>query len=179
MDALPRKLRLQPVLGKESQLIRARYQKGSLARSRRADGKTWWILRYRITDPTGKRVQRHRDVGTTEEFKSESQAQKAADAIRLQINNDSPTMQLTTVGVLARHFKQLELRDDDDRRAWSTKRNYKDMINGWILPRWESTRLMHVKSVAIEEWLSMVKHKETGKPLANPTEQRIRNIFSV
>jgi integrase len=53
------------------------------------------------------------------------------------------------------------------------------MINGWVLPRWETTRLMDVKSVAVEEWLSMAKHKKTGKPLADPTKQRIRNVFSV
>lgn len=98
----------------------------------------------------------------------------AADALRLEINVEKPAGQATTVGVLARHFKEVELNEEDDeRRSWSTKRNYKDMINGWILPRWETTKLTDVKSVAIEQWLSSLKQ------LANPTKQRIKCIFSV
>jgi integrase len=38
---------------------------------------------------------------------------------------------------------------------------------------------MDVKSVSIEEWLGTLLHRKTGKPLADPTKQRIRNIFSV
>jgi integrase len=159
-------------------LSRARYQQGSLIKRRRSDGKTWWVLRYRVTDPNGNRVQRQRDVGTTDQYKTESHAQKAADAIRLQINNNSPTVQLTTVGHLAEHFKRVELKDDDEHRSWSTKQNYRDMIDGHILPRWGKTPVMDVKSVAIEDWLSTAARKD-GQPLANPTKQRIRNVFSV
>jgi hypothetical protein len=145
---------------------------------RRADGKVWWILRYRVTDLNGKRVQRQREIGTTDEFKTESQAQRAADAVRLQINNNSPAVQLTTVGVLAEHFKRVELTETDDRRSWSTKQNYKDMIDGWIVPQWGKTGLMDVKATAVEEWLSKLKRKGASGPLANPTKQRIRNVLN-
>jgi integrase len=179
VDARPGKLRLRPVLEREDQLIRARYQTGSLMKRRRADGKTWWILRYRITDQTGKRVLRQREIGTTEQYKTESQAQRAADAVRLQINNNSPAVQLTTVGVLAEHFKTVELTDEDDRRSWSTKQNYKDMIDGWIVPKWGNTGVMDVKTIAIEDWLKRLRRKDGSGSLADPTKQRIRNVFSV
>jgi integrase len=155
-------------------LSRARYQKGSLTTRRRSDGKVWWILRYRITDQSGRRVLRQKEIGTTEQFKTEVQAQKAADSLRLEINVEAPAGQATTVGVLARHFKEVELNDEsNERRSWSTRRNYKDMINCWILPRWETTKLMDVKAVALEQWLGSIKE------LANPTKQRIKSIFSV
>ena len=155
-------------------MSRARYQKGSLVTPRHSDGKIWWILRYRSTDSTGRRVQRQKELGTTDQFKTEAQVQTAADAFRLDINVEGPAGRATTVGVLARHFKDVELNDEnDERRSWSTRRNYKDMINGWILPRWETTKLTDVKSVAIEQWLSSLKQ------LANPTKQRIKCIFSV
>jgi integrase len=53
------------------------------------------------------------------------------------------------------------------------------MLNLFILPRWETTRMLDVKSVAVEAWLgTLMSTKKTGKPLENGTKQRIRNIFS-
>ena len=158
---------------------RQRYQSGSLIKQRRADGRTEWILRYRVTLPDGRRVQRQAVVGGTEQYKTESQANKAADQLRLTINNATPAAQVPTVGLVAQHFKDVELTESDTRRAWSTKENYKEMLNLFILPRWETTRMVDVKSVAVEGWLASLLSTKTGKPLENGTKQRIRNIFSV
>ncbi len=158
---------------------RARYQKGSLLKVRRTHGPSEWVLRYRVTLDDGRRVQRQAVVGTAEKYKTESQAQKAADQVRLTINNMSPAAQIPTVRLVAQHFKDVELNDANERRAWSTKQNYKDMLNLFILPRWETTRMLDVKSVAIEAWLStLTSTKKARKPLENGTKQRIRNIFS-
>ncbi|HEY4931501.1 MAG TPA: site-specific integrase [Terriglobales bacterium] len=158
---------------------RQRYQNGSLLNQRRADGSSEWILRYRVTLPDGRRVQRQAVVGATEQYKTESQANKAADQLRITINNATPATQVPTVAQVAQHFKDVELTESDTRRAWSTKENYKEMLNLFILPRWETTRVMDVKSVAVEGWLAMLLSTKTGKPLENGTKQRIRNIFSV
>ena len=158
---------------------RQRYQKGSLIKVRRAHGPSEWVLRYRVTLADGRRVQRQAVVGTTEKYKTESHAQKAADALRLTINNMSPAAQLPTVGLVAQHFKDVELNDANERRSWATKQNYKEMLNLFILPRWEATRMLDVKSVAVEAWLKMlVSTKEAKKPLENGTKQRIRTVFS-
>jgi integrase len=156
-----------------------RYQHGSLLKKRRADGRTDWILRYRVTLPDGRRVQRQAVVGTTEHYKTESQANKAADQLRLTINNATPAAQVPTVGVVAQHFKDVELTDSNPRRAWSTKQNYREMLDLFILPRWERTRMMDVKSVAVEDWLTTLVSSRTGECLENGTKQRIRNILSV
>lgn len=66
---------------------RQRYQNGSLLKQRRADNRSEWILRYRVTLPDGRRVQRRAVIGTTEKYRTESQAQKAADQVRLTINS--------------------------------------------------------------------------------------------
>ena len=158
---------------------RQRYEAGSLVKKRRADGRSEWVLRYRVTLDDGRRVQRQAVVGTTEKYKTESQAQKAADQVRLTINNISPAAQVPTVGPVAQHFKDVELNDANERRSWATKQNYKEMLNLFILPRWETTRMLDVKSVAVEAWLgTLMSTKKTGKPLENGTKQRIRNIFS-
>jgi integrase len=158
---------------------RQRYQKGSLIKVRRAHGPSDWVLRYRVTLGDGRRVQRQAIVGNTHKYKTESEAQKAADAVRLTITNMSPAAQVPTVGVVAQHFKDVELNDVNSSRSWSTKQNYLGMLNLFILPRWESARMLDVKTVAVEAWLASLRSTKTGKQLENPTKQRIRNIFSV
>ncbi|MFB3813103.1 MAG: tyrosine-type recombinase/integrase [Terriglobales bacterium] len=159
---------------------RQRYQKGSLLKRRRADGRSEWVLRYRVTLPDGRRVQRQAIIGTTEEYGTESQAQRAADQVRFTINNFSPAAQMPSVGLVTRHFIEMELSESNTRRSWYGKQNYRDMINLYILPRWENTRMLDVKTVAVEDWLATLNQKTNpGKPLANSTKQRIRNIFSV
>jgi integrase len=159
---------------------RQTYQKGSLIKVRRAHGPSEWVLRYRVTLADGGRVQRQAVVGDTQKYKTESQAQKAADAVRLTINNMSPAAQVPTVGLVAQHFKDVELNEANERRSWATKQNYKEMLNLFILPRWETTRMLDIKSVAVEGWLgTLASTKNPDRPLENGTKQRIRNIFSV
>ena len=158
---------------------RQRYQNGSLIKVPRAHGPSDWVLRYRVTLGDGRRVQRQAIIGTTAEYKTDSQAEKAADKVRLTINNSTPSAQAPTVGIVARHFREVELSDANERRSWSTKTNYKEMLDLFILPRWETTRMLDIKSVAIEAWLgTLVSTKKERKPLENGTKQRIRNILS-
>src|SRR5581483_2253894 len=159
---------------------RQRYQQGSLIKVRRAHRPSEWVLRYRVTLDDGRRVQRQAVIGSTQKYKTESEAQKAADALRLTINNLSPAAQVPTVGLVAQHFKDVELNDANERRSWATKQNYKEMLDLFILPRWEATRMLDVKSVAVEAWLAtLMSTKHPEKPLENGTKQRIRNVFSV
>ena len=157
---------------------RQRYQKGSLIKQRRADGSTEWILRYRVNLPDGRRAQRQALVGTTTEYKTESQAQKAADQLRLTINNATPAAQLPTVGMVTRHFKDVELSPSNTRRSWSTKQNYRHYLDAYILRRWERTLMSEVRTIDAEAWLSDLEGKKVGKGLSDPTKQRIRNVFS-
>ena len=83
------------------------------------------------------------------------------------------------MGLAARHFKDVELNGSNTGRSWSTKQNYRDMLDLFILPRWETSRMLDVKAVAVEEWLLTLTGTRSGKSLANPTKQRIRNVFSV
>jgi integrase len=53
------------------------------------------------------------------------------------------------------------------------------MLDLFILPRWETTRMLDLKSVPVEDWLgALVSTKKDRKPLENGTKQRIRNILS-
>src|SRR5580692_12291501 len=67
--------------GKEKDMRRARHQKGSLQRVKRKSGESVWIFRWYEIQPDGTKRYRKVVVGTVEEFKTESDAQNAVDAL--------------------------------------------------------------------------------------------------
>jgi hypothetical protein len=62
-------------------------------------------------------------VGTVEEYSTKSEAQKAADALRIHVNKDSPRSVLypVTCEQLVAHYQEKELAEDNNKRAYSTK----------------------------------------------------------
>jgi integrase len=126
-------------------------------------------------------------VGTVEEFKTESDAQKAVDALRLTINEQTPRQQLKEISfeTLVQHYRQHEMPDifykkaelpqeiaeDENRKSYATQDTYEGYLKKWILPRWKSYRLPDVKSVQVEQWLKTLS-------LAPGSRAKIRNIMS-
>jgi len=149
---------------------RARHQQGSLQCVKRKTGKTVWEFRW--YEPTTKdgTVYRKKVIGTTEEYKTESQAQRAADALRLTINAEQ-TPKSVSISALVEHYRTEELSDENQRKAFSTKQAYKFYLKNWIVPRWGTSSLKDVKPVAVESWLKSV-------PRSRGSKAKIRNIMS-
>ena len=152
---------------------RARYQRGCISREERCNGPDVWIYRWRETQLDGRRTNRKAVVGTVEEYSTKSEAQKAADALRIHVNKDSPRSLLypVTCEQLIAHYLEKELAEDNNKRAYSTKAAYRSYLDNWILPRWRSYLLNDVKAVAVEEWLSQLS-------MAYGTKAKLRNIMS-
>jgi len=152
---------------------RIRYQRGCIARERRNNGPDVWIFRWRETDPNGKRTNRKVVVGTVDQYVGRSAAQKAADALRIHINKETPhsVMHPLTCEQLVAHYTERELSEDNRQKAYSTKAVYKCYLDNWILPRWRSYKLFNVKAIAVEEWLSSLS-------AAAATKAKLRNIMS-
>ena len=152
---------------------RMRYQQGCIAREPRSNGPDVWIFRWRETQPNGQRANRKVVVGTVEEYSTRSAAQKAADAIRVHVNKETPhsVLQPLTCEQLIAHYRTRELVADSNKRAYSTKAAYKCYLDNWIRPRWGSYRLTDVRTVAVEEWVGSLA-------LAAGTKAKIRNIMS-
>lgn len=152
---------------------RIRYQQGCITREPRANGPDVWIFRWRETDPNGRRTNRKALLGTVEQYPVRSAAQKAADALRIHINKDTPRaiLQPLTCEQLIAHYVERELSEQNCNRAYSTKATYKCYLDNWILPRWRSYQLSNVKTVAVEEWLGSL-------PIAPGTKAKVRNIMS-
>jgi integrase len=149
---------------------RARHQQGSLQSVKRKTGKTVWEFRWYEPTTNGDTVYRKKVIGTTEEYKTESQAQRAADAVRLTINAEQ-TPKSISIAALVQHYRTLELSADNTGKAFSTKQAYKFYLKNWIVPRWGPYSLRDVKTVAVESWLKAV-------PRSRGSRAKIRNIMS-
>jgi integrase len=170
---------------------RTSYQKGSLKLAGRKKGKAW-EYRWREVQIDGSIRRKNIVIGTLEEFASESAAQAAVDALRLEINQQTPQQLLKniTMETLVTHYRQHELPDvfsktkpkpagmEQESKSYATQVTYEGYLQKWILPRWRTHRLTEIKAVEVEKWLKMLCFPKTTVPLARGSKAKIRNIMS-
>lgn len=153
---------------------RTRYQNGSVQREKRRSGPDVWIFRWYETGSDGNSKYRKAIVGTVEALVNEASALKAAQALRIDANQQTPQVDAgpNTIANLVAHYRLKELANDrNGRKAFSTRAAYECNLANWILPRWGDYKLDQVKSVAVEEWLDGIKR-------AKGTRAKIRNLMS-
>src|SRR5690348_11595953 len=104
---------MPPQLGKETRMRRASYQRGSLRSVTRKNGTKVWEYRWREADLKGTVKRRSVIVGTVKKYPSESQAQRAVDALRLTINESNTTLATGQISFesLVNHYREHELPD--------------------------------------------------------------------
>ena len=154
---------------------RPRYQHGFFSQVRRKKGPNVWIYRWREVDPKGKPQMRSQVVGTVKEYKTETAAWVAVEALRLNINqealqNDAVTM---TFRQVVEHYRKIELdlEIDSERKTFKTKHVYDNNLQVHILPRWGEYRLRDISSVAVERWLEKLE-------LAGSTKAKLKYVMS-
>ncbi len=92
-------------------MMRWRYQRGCLRRTKRKAGPDCWEFLWRENDATGKRVRRTAVIGTVEKYPTRDLAETAVNGLRVQVNEDrlrQPEQQIL-VGDLVDHYIQTEL----------------------------------------------------------------------
>jgi integrase len=136
-----------------------RYQKGCLFREKRKTGADVWVFRWRDGQVNRKEV-----VGTVEQFKTKSAAQKACESLRSNANRESRSPR--TVAELVSHYQQHELPN----KSPYTQEVYTGYLRTWILPKWERYSLSNVHAVDVEAWLGTLI-------LANGTRAKLRNLM--
>ncbi len=152
-------------------LSRERYQRGSLTTEARSNGPKVWVYRWREPSDTGESVKRKRIIGTVLEYKTETAARKAVDALRLDINAEVVSSSQMTVGELVEHYREKELGEDCGKTKL-TREVYEHNLNSYILPRWGAERIGDVKAFRIEGWL-----KSLDK--AKGTKAKIKSVMGV
>src|SRR5437660_5559839 len=170
---------------------RTSHQHGSLKLAKRRKGKVW-EFRWREVQIDGSIRRKNIVIGSFEEFPNESTAQAAVDALRLEINQQTPQQLIKSISLetLVNHYRQYELPDifnktkpgpdtaDEDRKSYATQVTYEGYLKKWILPRWGAYRLTDVRAVEVEKWLKTLCFKKTGLALARGSKAKIRNIMS-
>ena len=164
---------------------RARYQEGCLSRSKRKSGDVW-EFRFRERLPDGRKRMRCVVIGPVARYRTRAAALHQVEVLRANVNRELVDPQspiLTTFKSLVEHYRLKELGMDSHlKKAYSTKKRNATVLTKWIVPRWGEYRPADIKSVAVEEWLDGLVHdhreKNKGKPLANGTKVKIRNLMS-
>src|SRR5260370_11560111 len=107
--------------------MRARYQNGSLTKTKRKNGYSVWLFRWRETGTDGSRRPRNIVVGPVSELRTEADARRALETLRLNINLDPserarPPRNFRS---LVDHYRLKELVfKDDERKAYSTQNGH-------------------------------------------------------
>jgi integrase len=152
---------------------RTRYQQGSVQREKRQKGPDIWVYRWYEVSSEGTSKYRKAIVGNVDTLPTETAALKAAQALRIDANQQTPQAQSrpSTVAELIAHFRLKELSGESKRpKAFSTRDGYECYLDNWILPRWQNHKLNQVKPVAVEAWLDSIQR-------ARGTRAKIRNIM--
>lgn len=150
---------------------RMRYQQGSLRLYERKKGDQAWEYRWYETQLDGKRRRRSCYIGTLIEYPTEASAKRAVNALRANINSETPRGQLEAISfeTLTQHYRERELSEGSG-KTFKTINVIEGYLERWVTPRWASYRLKDIKPVVVEEWLRSL-------PLANGSKAKIRNIM--
>jgi integrase len=155
------------VKAKEDKLPRRnRYQFGNLELQKRTKGPDVWIFRYRDREkPTVTRPAI--TLGTVEDFPSRADARRAAEGLRLQINNGLPLREAVTFQGLVDRYVREEIERGE--LAHTTKEPDLNRINKHISPKWGKCLLKDVKPYLVQDWLRKL-------PVAPKTKSHLRGL---
>jgi integrase len=160
--------------------MRIRHQRGYLRCVKRKKAPAKWEFLWREVGPTGELKRRTTVIGSIEQYPTEELASAAINGLRVSVN-DARNRQFhksVLVGDIVDHYIKTELGDTSDWYAKATKIIYRDILSAWIRPYWAMVDIRDVRTVAVENWLRQLRRKN-GKPLANSTKAKIRNLMSV
>jgi hypothetical protein len=106
----------------------------------RKGGRKAWEYRWYEVQPDGSRRRRNLVLGTLEQYPNETAAQKAVAVLRVDINAESPRMNLAPISVqmLIDHYRDKEL-DEDSGKTYATRRTYEGYfrkMNIKLAPAW-------------------------------------------
>src|ERR1035437_10207133 len=100
--------------------------------------------------------------------------ERLAERARTQASADQQGLgKPVFIGELVAHFREHELIDlGDEGKAYSTRSQSNSVLNKWVLPRWQCTRINEVRTIEVETWLR-------GLPLARGTKAKIRKTLGL
>jgi integrase len=133
---------------------RTRYQYGSVEINKRVRGPDVWLYRWWELSSDGHRKRRGFTVGTVEQYKTEAHALKAAEGMRLMINDGVPSRQpVLFCGILDRFLFEQEQEQEAEQITHNTVASYRSMISQHIRPKWGDVYVEDVRPALVQDWL--------------------------
>jgi integrase len=143
---------------------RVRYQFGSLHLVKGVKQDVWTFRYYENTSEGKCRYKRIR-VGTAEQYPTEAAALKAADAIRLAVNDSRYQPKPVIFETVIERYLREELPE-----RFSTRVSYESVLRTRIKPQWGNVHLKQIRALEVEKWLGLLS-------LAPKTKANIRNLM--
>jgi integrase len=152
------------------------YQRGSLKKVRRKEGETW-VLRYRVTNPDGKRVENVTPIGLVRQFPKDKDAWREADRLGLGIRiNDTPTPGRASFHFLAEHYLKADFGADSVRpKSENTISHVEHVVRAYLVSRFGDEIAEDIKSLDIQRWFKSLREMDG---LAWTTIAKMRGVMS-
>ena len=151
------------------------YQRGSLKKVRRKEGETW-VLRYRVTNAEGKRVEHGVLVGLVGKFPKDRDAWREVDRLGLGVRiNDAPAPGRASFKFLAEHYLKADFGADAVRpKSVNTIPIVEHYVRDYLVERFGEQIAEDIKPLEIQKWL---KSLNEANGLAWTTVSKIRGIM--
>jgi len=152
------------------------YQRGSLKKVKRREGEIW-VLRYRVTNSDGRRVENVMPIGLVREFPKDKDAWREADRLGFSVRiNDSPLPGRIRFGFLAEHYLRADFGADAVRpKSANTISHVEHIVRAYLVPRFGNEIAEDIKPLDIQRWFKSLH--ETGG-LAWTTIAKMRGVMS-
>jgi integrase len=151
------------------------YQRGSLKKVPRKEGDTW-MLRYRLTNAEGRRVENTLPIGLVRDLPNERAAWREVDRTGLLIRiNENPGPGRVRFDFLAEHYLAADFGEDAMRpKSEGTTAITQHIVRHYLVPRWGSEIAEDITALDIQRWLKLL-HRE--RQLAWTTISKMRGVM--
>jgi integrase len=151
------------------------YQRGALRKVHRKAGEMW-VLRYRLTQPDGRRSEHTLPIGLSQDFPKEKDAWREVDRLGLLVRiNDESTNTHIRFNALAEHYLKADFGTDAVRpKSVNTIPIVEHYVRDYLTARWGTEVADDIKPLELQRWLKSL-HDDAG--LAWTTISKIRGIM--
>jgi integrase len=134
-----------------------------------------WVLRYRVTQADGSRMEKIEHVGLVRDFPKERDARREADRLLVRIN-DAPSDTRIRFEPLAEHYLKADFGENALRpKSDNTIAVTEHIVRNYLVPRWRNQIADDIKPLDVQLWL---KSLHDDKKLAWTTISKMRGIMS-
>jgi integrase len=149
------------------------YQRGSLKKVKRREGEIW-VLRYRVTNSDGRRVENIMAIGLVQQFPKDKDAWREADRLGLSVRINEPPARVS-FHFLAEHYLKADFGADAlGPKSVNTISHVEQVVRAYLVPRFGHEIAGDIKPFDIQRWLKSL-HETNG--LAWTTISKMRGVM--